>query len=36
MPDGSPGMTGVKREPFTIYEISDGPEDGPARVYAIE
>jgi len=36
MPDGSPGMTGVKREPFTIYEISDGPEDGPVEVYAVE
>jgi hypothetical protein len=36
MPDGSPGMTGSKGEPFTIYEIPDGPEDGPARVYAIE
>ena len=23
MPDGSPGMTGRKTEPFTIYEISD-------------
>ena len=23
MPDGSPGMSGVKREPFIIYEISD-------------
>lgn len=23
MPEGSPGMTGVKTEPFTIYEISD-------------
>lgn len=22
MPDGSPGMTGVKSEPFVIYEIS--------------
>jgi hypothetical protein len=36
MPDGSPGMTGTKDEPFTIYEITDEPEDGPARVYAIE
>ena len=24
MPQGSPGMTGVKRAPFEIYEISDG------------
>ena len=36
MPDGSPGMTGAKREPFTIYEISAGPEDEPAKVYAVE
>jgi hypothetical protein len=32
MPDGSPGMTGRKTEPFTIYEISDGEE----KVYAVE
>ena len=32
MPDGSPGMTGRKSEPFTIYEISDGAE----KVYAVE
>lgn len=31
MPDGSPGMTGVKTEPFTIYEVSDQ-----ARVFAVE
>ncbi|MEX0752837.1 MAG: DUF411 domain-containing protein [Xanthobacteraceae bacterium] len=31
MPDGSPGMTGQKTEPFTIYEIDDPP-----RVYAQE
>ncbi len=36
MPDGSPGMTGAKREPFTIYEISAGSEDEPAKVYAVE
>jgi hypothetical protein len=24
MPEGSPGMTGHKTEPFVIYEISDG------------
>jgi hypothetical protein len=36
MPDGSPGMTGNKRQPFTIYEISDGPEDRPHKVYTIE
>lgn len=32
MPEGSPGMTGLKKEPFTIYEISDGQE----KVYAVE
>jgi hypothetical protein len=32
MPAGSPGMSGEKTAPFTIYEIGDGP---PA-VYAIE
>ncbi len=31
MPDGSPGMTGVKTEPFTIYEVSDE-----AKVFAVE
>ena len=31
MPDGSPGMTGRKTEPFTIYEISDE-----AKVFAVE
>ena len=31
MPDGSPGMTGSKSEPFTIYEISDEP-----KVYAVD
>lgn len=24
MPDGSPGMSGKKTEPFVVYEISDG------------
>jgi hypothetical protein len=32
MPAGSPGMFGEKTEPFTIYEIGDGP----AKVYAVE
>jgi hypothetical protein len=32
MPAGSPGMVGEKTEPFTIYEIGDGP----AKVYGIE
>jgi hypothetical protein len=31
MPEGSPGMTGVKTEPFTIYEISEE-----AKVFATE
>jgi hypothetical protein len=31
MPDGSPGMTGEKTEPFTIYEISDE-----TKVFAVE
>ena len=32
MPQGSPGMTGRKDEPFTIYEFNEGT----ARVYAIQ
>lgn len=32
MPEGSPGMTGQKREPFTIYEFSDSE----AKVFAVE
>jgi hypothetical protein len=32
MPAGSPGMSGEKAAPFTIYEIGDGP----AKVYAVE
>ncbi|MFM9848056.1 MAG: DUF411 domain-containing protein [Hyphomicrobiaceae bacterium] len=32
MPDGSPGMTGRKNEPFKIYEISEGEP----KVFAIE
>jgi hypothetical protein len=32
MPMGSPGMSGTKTEPFTIYEISGGAP----KVYAIE
>jgi hypothetical protein len=32
MPDGSPGMTGVKVAPFEILQISDGP----ATVFAVE
>ena len=34
MPLGSPGMTGTKREPFTIYAVT---KDGaPPKVYAVE
>jgi hypothetical protein len=32
MPAGSPGMSGDKTAPFTIYQI----DDGPAEVYAVE
>jgi hypothetical protein len=32
MPDGSPGMTGRKKEPFVIHELSK--ESG--KVYATE
>jgi hypothetical protein len=32
MPDGSPGMTGKKTEPFTILEIADGTP----KVFAVE
>lgn len=32
MPQGSPGMSGVKSRPFTIYEIGDER----AKVYAVE
>ena len=32
MPMGSPGMTGAKTEPFTMYEIADGTP----KVYAVE
>jgi hypothetical protein len=32
MPAGSPGMFGQKTEPFTIYEITDGP----TKVYGVE
>jgi hypothetical protein len=31
MPEGSPGMTGEKAEPFTIYEVSDE-----AKVFMVE
>lgn len=32
MPEGSPGMSGTKSEPFVVYEFSDGP----TKVYATE
>ena len=32
MPDGSPGMSGIKREPFVVYEFSPGS----GKVYATE
>jgi hypothetical protein len=32
MPAGSPGMFGEKTEPFTIYEVGDGP----AKIYGVE
>ena len=32
MPEGSPGMTGTKAAPFTIYEFSDGQP----KVFAVE
>jgi hypothetical protein len=32
MPDGSPGMGGVKAAPFEVLEISEGP----AKVFAVE
>ena len=32
MPAGSPGMTGTKSEPFTVYAIGD---DAP-QVYVVE
>jgi len=34
MPTGTPGMTGPKTGPFTIYEI--GNEPTPTRVFAVE
>lgn len=35
MPQGSPGMTGRKNEPFTIYEIG-AQATGKPRLYAVE
>lgn len=36
MPQGSPGMTGVKSEPFTIYEIAKDVREHKRKVYATE
>lgn len=33
MPQGSPGMTGIKIAPFTVYEINKNQQ---TRVYAVE
>lgn len=33
MPMGSPGMTGRKTEPFTMYQFSDG---APPKVFVVE
>ena len=35
MPQGSPGMTGTKTEPFRIYEIGMRPSEEP-RLYSVE
>lgn len=34
MPDGSPGMSGRKTEPFVTYEISDDPSQ--SKIFTIE
>ena len=34
MPDGSPGMSGSKRGPFTVYAV--GKNGAPPAVYAVE
>lgn len=34
MPTGTPGMTGPKRGPFTIYEIAS--ESAPAKIFSVE
>lgn len=34
MPEGSPGMSGAKRAPFTIFEIGD--RDASAKVFAVD
>lgn len=36
MPQGSPGMTGVKSGPFTIYEIAKDVREHKRKVYATE
>jgi hypothetical protein len=35
MPQGSPGMTGKKTEPFRVYEVGSGSSAEP-RVYAVD
>lgn len=34
MPEGSPGMTGRKTEPFTVYAVFN--DNSPPKVYAVE
>jgi hypothetical protein len=34
MPEGSPGMTGRKMEPFTVYAVFK--DNSPPKVYAVE
>ena len=36
MPMGSPGMSGEKTEPFTVYEVGSGGKSGAPKVYAVE
>lgn len=36
MPQGSPGMTGTKSEPFTIYEIAKDVREQKNKIYATE
>ena len=34
MPDGSPGMSGKKTEPFVTYEIGDDPSQ--SKIFMVE
>jgi hypothetical protein len=36
MPEGSPGMTGEKTEPFTTYDASDGRAQGVCRRVTVD